>query len=48
MCDITLAVHGDTCEYFMETYSQRVMEESGVKINFVQYNQSISTKGVIH
>jgi dTDP-4-dehydrorhamnose 3,5-epimerase len=31
----------------METYSQRDMEEAGININFVQDNQSISTKGVL-
>ncbi len=31
----------------METYSQRDMEEAGININFVQDNQSCSTKGVL-
>lgn len=31
----------------METYSQRDMEEAGIHINFVQDNQSCSTKGVL-
>ena len=31
----------------METYSQRDMEEAGININFVQDNQSMSTKGVL-
>lgn len=31
----------------METYSQRDMEEAGFDINFVQDNQSMSTKGVL-
>ena len=31
----------------METYSQRDMEENGININFVQDNQSMSTKGVL-
>ena len=31
----------------METYSQRDMEENGIHINFVQDNQSMSTKGVL-
>ena len=44
---ITPAVHGDSRGYFMETYSQRDMEEAGIHINFVQDNQSMSTKGVL-
>lgn len=44
---ITPAVHGDARGYFMETYSQRDIEENGIKINFVQDNQSMSTKGVL-
>lgn len=44
---ITPAVHGDNRGYFMETYSQRDMEENGIDIVFVQDNQSMSTKGVL-
>lgn len=44
---ITPAVHGDNRGYFMETYSQRDMEEAGINITFVQDNQSCSTKGVL-
>ena len=40
-------VHGDNRGYFMETYSQRDLEENGIHINFVQDNQSMSTKGVL-
>lgn len=47
LCVITPAVHGDSRGYFMETYSQRDMEENGININFVQDNQSMSTKGVL-
>lgn len=47
LCVITPAVHGDERGYFMETYSQRDMEEAGIMINFVQDNQSMSTKGVL-
>ena len=47
LCVITPAVHGDSRGYFMETYSQRDMEEAGIKITFVQDNQSMSTKGVL-
>ena len=47
LCVITPAVHGDNRGYFMETYSQRDMEEAGIFINFVQDNQSMSGKGVL-
>ncbi|MEE5993461.1 MAG: dTDP-4-dehydrorhamnose 3,5-epimerase [Oscillospiraceae bacterium] len=47
LCIITPAVHGDSRGYFMETYSQRDMEEAGIPITFVQDNQSMSTKGVL-
>ena len=47
LCVITPAVHGDSRGYFMETYSQRDMEEAGIDIVFVQDNQSCSTKGVL-
>lgn len=47
LCIITPAVHGDNRGYFMETYSQRDMEEAGINITFVQDNQSCSTKGVL-
>ena len=43
----THLVHGDSRGYFMETYSQRDMEEAGIDIAFVQDNQSMSTKGVL-
>ncbi|MBO5326708.1 MAG: dTDP-4-dehydrorhamnose 3,5-epimerase [Clostridia bacterium] len=41
------AVHGDARGYFMETYNQRDMTEAGLHMNFVQDNQSMSTKGVL-
>ena len=47
LCVITPAVHGDARGYFMETYSQRDMEENGIDIDFVQDNQSMSVKGVL-
>ena len=47
LCLITPAVHGDERGYFMETYSQRDMEEAGLNYTFVQDNQSMSTKGVL-
>ena len=47
LCVITPTVHGDNRGYFMETYSQRDMEEAGINIPFVQDNQSMSVKGVL-
>ena len=47
LCVITPVVHGDNRGYFMETYSQRDMEEAGINLTFVQDNQSCSTKGVL-
>lgn len=40
-------VHGDERGYFMETYNQKDMEEAGLTMQFVQDNQSCSTKGVL-
>ena len=47
LCVITPTVHGDNRGYFMETYSQRDMQEAGIDITFVQDNQSMSVKGVL-
>ena len=47
LCVITPAVHGDDRGYFMETYNRRDMTEAGLDIDFVQDNQSMSTKGVL-
>ena len=47
LCVIQPAVHGDHRGYFMETYSQRDMEEAGLNMKFVQDNQSMSVKGVL-
>lgn len=47
LCVITPTVHGDNRGYFMETYNENDMKESGIDIKFVQDNQSASTKGVL-
>ncbi len=47
LCLIVPAVHGDGRGYFMETYSKRDMKEAGINVEFVQDNQSMSTKGVL-
>ncbi len=44
---ITPAVHGDSRGYFMETYNKRDLEEAGLDLDFVQDNQSCSSKGVL-
>lgn len=40
-------VFGDSRGYFMETYNQRDMAESGLNMVFVQDNQSMSKQGVL-
>ena len=41
-------VHGDSRGYFVETFRQDKLEEFlGYKINFCQYNESKSSKGVL-
>ena len=47
LCVIEPTVHGDARGYFMETYNQKDMEEAGLTMQFVQDNQSCSTKGVL-
>ena len=40
-------VFGDNRGYFMETYNKAQFEEAGLNMEFVQDNQSKSTKGVL-
>lgn len=40
-------VHEDARGYFMETYSKKAFEEIGIDTEFVQDNQSKSSKGVL-
>lgn len=47
LCVIEPMVHGDSRGYFVETYNQKDMEEAGLTMQFVQDNQSCSTKGVL-
>ena len=47
LCLIEPRVHGDSRGYFLETWSRRDMEEAGFDIDFVQDNQSSSSKGVL-
>jgi dTDP-4-dehydrorhamnose 3,5-epimerase len=45
---IELTVHGDNRGYFIETFRQDFLEEViGYRVNFVQDNESKSTKGVL-
>ena len=42
------AVHGDKRGYFIETFRQDLFEEAiGYEVNFIQDNESKSTKGVL-
>lgn len=45
--EIQPKVFGDNRGYFLETYSKKEFEELGLTMNFVQDNQSSSTKGVL-
>lgn len=47
LCVITANVHGDRRGYFSETYNKREMSEAGLDFDFVQDNQSGSSKGVL-
>ena len=47
LCVIEPQVHGDNRGYFMETYNQNDMKEAGLMMEFVQDNQSSSSKGVL-
>lgn len=40
-------IFSDSRGYFMETFRQQIFEKLGMEINFVQDNQSISSKGVL-
>lgn len=47
LCIIEPAVYGDARGYFMETYNKKDMEAAGLTMEFVQDNQSASSKGVL-
>ncbi len=40
-------IHRDERGYFVETYNKRDMEAEGLNMDFVQDNQSMSTKGIL-
>jgi len=45
--EITPNVFGDDRGYFLESYSKQLFLENGIDIDFVQDNQSLSSKGVL-
>ncbi|MFI3208234.1 MAG: dTDP-4-dehydrorhamnose 3,5-epimerase family protein, partial [Eubacteriales bacterium] len=47
LCIIEPAVYGDARGYFTETYNKKDLTDAGLHMNFVQDNQSSSTKGVL-
>ena len=47
LCVIIPKVHGDSRGYFMETYNKNDMAEAGFNIDFVQDNQSMSSRVVL-
>lgn len=47
LCVITPEIHRDRRGYFMETYSRRDLAKAGIKVNFVQDNQSQSAIHVL-
>ena len=47
LCTIIPQVHGDSRGYFYESYNKKDLLDNGIDIDFVQDNQSMSTKGVL-
>lgn len=47
LCVIEPTVFKDERGFFMETYNQQDFKEAGLNMEFVQDNQSMSTKGVL-
>lgn len=47
LCVIEPTVFKDERGYFVETYNQNDFHEAGLKMNFVQDNQSMSVQGVL-
>lgn len=45
--EIQPKIFGDACGYFLETYSERDFYINGLRMHFVQDNQSKSSKGVL-
>ena len=47
LCVLTPAVYGDSRGYFTETYNKADLENLGIFLDFVQDNQSMSSRGVL-
>ncbi len=47
LCVLEPTVFEDSRGYFMETYNKEDLKEVGIDIDFIQDNQSMSTKGVL-
>ncbi len=47
LCVLEPTVFKDSRGYFMETYNKEDLKEVGIDIDFIQDNQSMSTKGVL-
>lgn len=47
LCVLEPTVFKDSRGYFMETYNKTDLEEVGITTDFIQDNQSMSTKGVL-
>lgn len=45
--EIQPKIFGDSRGYFLETYSKKEFSEAGLTMNFVQDNQSLSSRGVL-
>ena len=45
--EIQPKIHGDSRGYFFECYSERDFNAAGITVQFVQDNQSCSSKGVV-
>ena len=45
--EIIPSVFGDERGYFLESFNKNVFKENGIDVEFVQDNQSLSSKGVI-
>lgn len=46
-CLIEPVVHGDHRGFFMESYNEQLMNQQGIKYQFIQDNQSLSAQAVV-
>ena len=47
LLEVHPTVFGDERGYFMESYNKRVWEQAGLTVDFVQDNESLSSRGVL-